>query len=239
MNELIHSLNERYTNATTEELLRGFLSEYKGSIALSSSLSIEDQALTNMIIAIDPKAMVFTLDTGRLFPETYDLIHRTNAKYGIKMKIYFPEASTVEEMVNTKGINLFFENVENRKMCCQVRKIGPLKRAFSTLKVWICGLRRDINFGGSVITGNLSFKYLDHDRRISGRKSDNATNFDVTSGENTTSLFNHIRFNTHRSDIIFQGNLTLPFQIFIGHCWVKNRMINHFSKFINFLIHTF
>jgi len=143
MREQIEALNQRYSQATAEELLSGFLDEFKGKIALSSSLGIEDQVLTHIVCNIDKTTKIFTLDTGRLFPETYDLIHRTNHKYGIKLSVYFPEASQVEEMVNTKGINLFFESVENRKLCCNIRKIQPLKRAFAGLEVWICGLRRE------------------------------------------------------------------------------------------------
>ena len=143
MKEQIETLNQKYSQATAEELISGFLSEYNGKIALSSSLGIEDQVLTHIVCNIDKSTKIFTLDTGRLFPETYDLIHRTNHKYGIKMSVYFPEASRVEEMVNAKGINLFFESVENRKLCCNIRKIEPLKRAFAGLEVWICGLRRE------------------------------------------------------------------------------------------------
>ena len=143
MQEQIEALNQKYSQATAEELLSGFLSEFKGKIALSSSLGIEDQVLTHIVCNIDKTTKIFTLDTGRLFPETYDLIHRTNHKYGIKLSVYFPDAGHVEEMVNAKGINLFFESVENRKLCCNIRKIEPLKRAFTGLEVWICGLRRE------------------------------------------------------------------------------------------------
>jgi phosphoadenosine phosphosulfate reductase len=143
MKDHIEALNRKYINATAEELLRGFINEYKSKIALSSSLGLEDQVLTCMVCNIDKSTRIFTLDTGRLFPETYDLIHRTNHKFGIKLNVYFPDASQVEEMVSNKGINLFFESVENRKLCCNIRKIEPLKRAFKGLDVWICGLRRE------------------------------------------------------------------------------------------------
>jgi phosphoadenosine phosphosulfate reductase len=143
MKEQVEALNQKYANATTEGLLVGFMTEFKDKIALSSSLSLEDQVLTHLICGIDKNTKIFTLDTGRLFPETYDLIHRTNRKYGITVSVYFPEASKVEEMVNTKGINLFFDSMENRKFCCNIRKIEPLKRAFAGLEVWICGLRRE------------------------------------------------------------------------------------------------
>ncbi len=143
MKEQIEALNLKYGKATAEELLEGFLNDYKGRIALSSSLGLEDQVLTQMVCKIDKSTKIFTLDTGRLFPETYDLIHRTNSKYGIKMNVYFPEAAHVEQMVGSKGINLFFESIENRKLCCYIRKLEPLKRAFEGLEVWICGLRRE------------------------------------------------------------------------------------------------
>ncbi len=136
-------LNEEFDNLSAEQILSAFLSKYKGSVALASSLGVEDQVLTHMICSIDKGVRIFTLDTGRLFPETYDLIYRTNHKYGIKIQVYFPSAEEVEEMVNRNGINLFYDSIENRKLCCRIRKINQLRRALSGLKVWICGLRHD------------------------------------------------------------------------------------------------
>ncbi len=141
--EKIQELNANFEKRTPQEVLSYFLHEYKGRIALSSSLGIEDQALTHMVCNIDHSAKVFTLDTGRLFPETYSLIDRTNKHFGINIEVYFPESPKVEEMVRTKGINLFYDSIESRKECCKVRKIEPLKRAFQNLDVWICGLRKD------------------------------------------------------------------------------------------------
>jgi phosphoadenosine phosphosulfate reductase len=143
MRDKIASLNQQLAGTDAIGLLSFFLTEYKGRIALSSSLGLEDQVLTEMVCSIDKNTKIFTLDTGRLFPETYDLIHRTNQKYGIKMQVYFPDAQQVEEMVNTQGINLFYNSVEARKTCCRIRKMEPLKRAFAGLEVWICGLRRE------------------------------------------------------------------------------------------------
>ena len=143
MQDKIAFLNQQLASADATGLLSYFLNEYKGRIALSSSLGLEDQVLTEMVCAIDKNTKIFTLDTGRLFPETYDLIHRTNQKYGIQMQVYFPEAAKVEEMVSLKGINLFYNSIDDRKTCCRIRKIEPLKRAFAGLEVWICGLRRD------------------------------------------------------------------------------------------------
>lgn len=140
---IIEALNAQFEKKSPEEVLGYFLKEYKGRIALSSSLGIEDQALTHMVCDIDKATRIFTLDTGRLFPETYTLLDKTNKKYGINIEVYFPEYNQVESMVKTKGINLFYDSIENRKECCRVRKLEPLKRAFKDLDVWICGLRKD------------------------------------------------------------------------------------------------
>lgn len=139
----IEALNEQLKQASAQEVVNFFLAQFQGWIALSSSLGAEDQVLTDMVVKADNHARIFTLDTGRLFPETYDLIDATNKKYGIKIEVFFPSASDVESMVRTGGINLFYDSIENRKQCCHVRKIMPLKRAFSGLDVWICGLRKD------------------------------------------------------------------------------------------------
>jgi len=138
----IDLLNQGFSNTSSEEVLNYFLEQYKGKIALASSMGAEDQALTDMIVRIDPTAKIFTLDTGRIFPETYDLIEKTNARYKININIYFPEREQVEKMVNEKGVNLFYESIENRRQCCHVRKIVPLQRALAGLDVWISGLRK-------------------------------------------------------------------------------------------------
>lgn len=138
----IEALNKRFENASVTEVLTYFLSEYKGEIGLSSSLSYEDQVLTHLICQIDKTAKIFTLDTGRFFPETYTLIDKTNLRYDIKLQVYFPDYQNVQKMVNEHGINLFYDSIENRHLCCQIRKIEPLKRALHGLKVWITGLRR-------------------------------------------------------------------------------------------------
>jgi len=136
-------LNTHFSSKSPEELLTYFLIEYKGKIALSSSLSIEDQMLTDIIVKIDKFVRIFTLDTGRLFPETYSLIERTNAKYDIKLDVQFPDYKEVEKLVKAEGVNLFYAGIEQRKACCRVRKLEPLKRAFEGLEVWVCGLRKD------------------------------------------------------------------------------------------------
>lgn len=143
MKEIAEQLNKRFSGKTPEEILKYFLEEYRGHIGLASSLGIEDQVLTAMMCKIDSSALIFTLDTGRLFPETYSLIERTNMTYGIKVRLFFPDFREVEKMVSEHGVNLFYESEGNRRMCCHVRKLEPLERAFAGLKVWICGLRRE------------------------------------------------------------------------------------------------
>ena len=140
---MINHYNERFKKSTIHEVLGFFLKEFKGKIAFASSLGAEDQVLTHMIASIDPTVKIFTLDTGRLFQETYDLIEQTNSRYKIKMEIYFPEAKRVEQMVHEKGVNLFYESVENRKLCCHIRKIEPLRRALTGIEMWITGLRKE------------------------------------------------------------------------------------------------
>lgn len=141
-NEIIR-LNEEFADATPETILSYFLDRFGDRIALSSSLSIEDQVLTDMICKLKPGARIFTLDTGRLFPETYSLIDRTAMRYGICLQVFFPDRAEVEKLVADCGMNGFYESLEKRKRCCRVRKLEPLERAFQGLDAWICGLRRE------------------------------------------------------------------------------------------------
>jgi phosphoadenosine phosphosulfate reductase len=141
--QYISDLNEKLKGQSAEEVLRYFIREFKGRLGFSTSLGAEDQAITQMIAGIDPGLYIFTLDTGRMFPEIYDLLDITMQRYKVRIKVFFPERKTVEEMVSQKGINLFYESVENRKLCCHVRKIEPMSRALKDVDVWISGLRRE------------------------------------------------------------------------------------------------
>ncbi|MEW5845497.1 MAG: phosphoadenylyl-sulfate reductase [Bacteroidota bacterium] len=143
MKERAEAINRQFEGSDAFSVLQWFLKEFKGKIALSSSMGAEDQVLTDMVMKIDPEIRIFTLDTGRLFYETYELIERTSLRYKKNIEVFFPSPHDVETMVNEKGINLFYQSIENRKECCRVRKIEPLKRAFQGLEVWICGLRRN------------------------------------------------------------------------------------------------
>ncbi len=158
----IDTMNDKFKNYSAEEILEFFLNEYKDGIALASSLSIEDQVLTDMILKINKESKIFTLDTGRLPYETYKLIEDTNSFYDYKMDLYFPQQSLVETMVKEKGINLFYNSVEERKLCCYNRKVEPLKRALSGLDAWICGLRKE----QSVTRENLDIAEFDDNNKI-------------------------------------------------------------------------
>jgi phosphoadenosine phosphosulfate reductase len=121
--------------------LRSFSKLFAGKAVFSSSFSIEDQVITHMIFSNDLDIKVFTLDTGRLFPETYSTWARTAEKYGKPIDTYFPDASLLEPVLKTKGPNSFYESVENRIECCNIRKVEPLKRALEGNKLWITGIR--------------------------------------------------------------------------------------------------
>jgi phosphoadenosine phosphosulfate reductase len=114
---------------------------YLGQILFSTSFGLEDQVITDIIFSGDIPVKVATLDTGRLFEETYKTHNRTLAKYGKKIHVYFPEKDEVEDLLLKKGPFSFYESVENRKECCNIRKVKPIKRALEGMKVWVTGLR--------------------------------------------------------------------------------------------------
>lgn len=112
-------------------------------IVFSTSFGQEDQGITHAIASTGLDIEIFTLDTGRQFQESYELIDLTTKKYGIALKTYFPNTQKTEELVAQKGFNSFYQSVENRKECCYIRKIEPLNRALADAHVWITGLRAE------------------------------------------------------------------------------------------------
>jgi phosphoadenosine phosphosulfate reductase len=120
------------------KLLTGY---FPASVVFSSSLGQEDQVITDAIARSKQPVKIVTLDTGRLFNETYELLEKTIARYRLSIQVLFPEAGDVENYVMVKGVNGFYESVENRKECCYIRKVKPLNRALEGAKVWITGLR--------------------------------------------------------------------------------------------------
>ncbi|MBP7742052.1 MAG: phosphoadenylyl-sulfate reductase [Aliarcobacter sp.] len=138
--ELIQDINKDLENKSTQEVIEYFLTKFK-DVKLSSSLAAEDQVLTDIMLKQNKNASIFTLDTGRLHPETYDVMDATNLKYGVKIDVFFPMASEVQALYKGQGVNGHFESIENRKNCCGIRKIEPLQRALKDVEVWITGLR--------------------------------------------------------------------------------------------------
>lgn len=125
-----------------EELLRWSMDQYGDKAGLASSFGMEDMVLIDMIAKLNGPLTIFTLDTGRLHEETYELMDRVRSKYGLEIKTYFPDRDKVENLVREKGFFSFRESVDNRKECCYIRKVEPLNRALGELKAWITGLRR-------------------------------------------------------------------------------------------------
>ena len=130
-------------NLSLEEGLKFITEKISEGVVFSTSLGQEDQVITDAIFKNNLPVKVFTLDTGRLFYEHYELLAKNNARYKTKTQVFFPEASDVEKYVNEKGINAFYQSVENRKECCFIRKVKPLNRALEGAKVWITGLRSE------------------------------------------------------------------------------------------------
>ena len=149
----------RLDSSSAEDLLRWGFDRFAPRIALSASFGSPDGlVLLDLMHQIDPKrTRVFTLDTGRLPQETYNLIDRVRDRYEIEVEIYFPDPARVQKMVRQFGMNLFYESEEKRKLCCGVRKVEPLERALSGFDAWISGLRPE----QSVTRANVSAVEID------------------------------------------------------------------------------
>jgi phosphoadenosine phosphosulfate reductase len=149
----IKDLSARFEGQTPQDVLRWALDRFQPQITLACSFGLEDVALIDMITKLSKSPRVFCLDTGRLHEETYDVMGRIRSRYGFDVETYFPNHEAVEKMVRAKGVNLFYESVENRHECCGVRKVEPLNRALFGMKSWITGLRR-----AQSVTRNLNSK---------------------------------------------------------------------------------
>lgn len=141
--EGIKAIKEELARLDVISQLRLLADKFEDRIVFSTSFGWEDQAVTHMIFANNIPIKVFTLETGRLFPETYYVWNRTKEIYGKTIHAYFPNAERLQKMVDEKGPSSFYESVENRKECCHIRKIEPLKRALNGNEMWITGIRAD------------------------------------------------------------------------------------------------
>ena len=139
----IKKLNSEFKNQDPQTVLRWAIKQFGSKIALASYFGAEDVVLIDLLVKIDPSARIFTLDTGRLNEETYEVMDAIRRKYKISIESYFPDAVKVETLERVKGFFSFKESIENRKECCGIRKVEPLNRALSGLEAWITGLRRE------------------------------------------------------------------------------------------------
>lgn len=141
MKEQFEIIKQQIEGRSEVESLQILARLFPGQIVFSSSLGYEDQVITDLIFSNSIEIEVFTLDTGRLFEETYKTLQRTNHRYETHIKTYFPSTDAVEELVSNKGPYSFYESVENRKECCFIRKVVPLNRALKNAKIWVTGIR--------------------------------------------------------------------------------------------------
>lgn len=139
----LHDLKEKLRGLDIVGSLTFLAKEFNDKIVFSTSFGWEDQALTHIIFSNNIPIKVFTLETGRLFPETYYVWNRTLEIYNKPIHAFYPDKNLLEEMVSTKGPSSFYESVENRKECCYIRKIEPLKRALAGNACWITGIRAE------------------------------------------------------------------------------------------------
>ncbi|MBN1251679.1 MAG: phosphoadenylyl-sulfate reductase [Bacteroidales bacterium] len=140
---MIEELTKEISEKSIVEQLKYLSDKFKGKIAFSTSFGQEDQVITDIIFKNDIDIEVFTLDTGRFFEETYKVWNKTIEKYNKKITVYFPDKEEVERLVSEKGPYSFYESIENRKECCNIRKVNPLKRALGNVDLWITGLRAE------------------------------------------------------------------------------------------------
>uniref|UniRef100_F4C3X5 Adenosine 5'-phosphosulfate reductase n=1 Tax=Sphingobacterium sp. (strain 21) TaxID=743722 RepID=F4C3X5_SPHS2 len=139
----LHNLKEKLRGLDIVGSLTFLAKEFNDKIVFSTSFGWEDQALTHIIFSNNIPIKVFTLETGRLFPETYYVWNRTLEIYNKPIHAFYPDKNLLEEMVSTKGPSSFYESIENRKECCYIRKIEPLKRALAGNACWITGIRAE------------------------------------------------------------------------------------------------
>ena len=139
----VEELNNQFKGKSPTDIIEWAIDNVHPKIALASSFGAEDVVVIDMLMKVNPEARVFTLDTGRLNQETYNVMDEIKSKYNKKLEVMFPDTQEVEDMVREHGMNLFYKGQENRKLCCGVRKVHPLKKMLSTLDGWITGIRAD------------------------------------------------------------------------------------------------
>lgn len=133
---------EQLRRSSPRQILEWAHRRFAPRVVFATALGLEDQVITHFLAQEALPIRIVTLDTGRLFPETLQLVQRTEERYRLRIETFFPRTEEVEAMVRDHGINLFYQSVELRQLCCRIRKIHPLGRALKGADAWICGLRR-------------------------------------------------------------------------------------------------
>jgi thioredoxin-dependent adenylylsulfate APS reductase len=139
----VHEAAERFEDAAAPELLAWAMDQFHPRLAISAAGGVDGMAIVDMAWRINPEVRVFTLDTGRLPPETYALFEDIHERYGIQTEFEYPDTGEVTELISKEGPNLMYRGVDLRLACCNVRKVEPLKRKLATLDAWVAGLRRE------------------------------------------------------------------------------------------------
>jgi phosphoadenosine phosphosulfate reductase len=139
--EISSDILSRFRERSVRENLLELADLYKGGVVFSTSFGLEDQAITHLIADSGVPVKIFTLDTGRLFPETYSIWSSTLDRYKIRIEAFYPNEQALQQWISENGPNAFYGSIENRKACCHIRKVEPLQRALRGNKVWITGIR--------------------------------------------------------------------------------------------------
>ena len=160
--EIIPELLNKIASLSIKDALSFFATNFADKVTFSSSFSFEDQLISHEILSNQLPISIFTLDTGRLFSETYSVWVSTNERYNTHIIPYYPQHAALESFVSENGPNAFYESVENRKACCFIRKVEPLKRALKGNAIWVTGLRAE----HSPDRNNLEFLEWDESNQV-------------------------------------------------------------------------
>jgi thioredoxin-dependent adenylylsulfate APS reductase len=139
----VHEAADRFEHASAQDLLAWAIDAFHPRLAISAAGGVDGMVLIDMAWRVDPRIRVFTLDTGRLPPETYSLFEEVRDRYGIAVEFEQPDGEAVSTMMTEHGPNLMYAGVDQRLACCEIRKVLPLKRKLTTLDAWVAGLRRE------------------------------------------------------------------------------------------------
>jgi phosphoadenosine phosphosulfate reductase len=158
----IEEQKKKLCTMTIVEQIKEVARLFPGKVIFTTSFGIEDQVISHLIFTNNIPVEVATLDTGRLFPETYKVFSETIARYKKSINVYFPDHEDVESMMTLKGPNSFYQSQEDRHECCRVRKLVPLNRALKDMNVWISGIRA----GQSDGRGNMDWFEYDENKKL-------------------------------------------------------------------------